>query len=471
MAVQHSRRSSRHGSLRARAEALVRQSPRPVAKASTAGLKRLVQELQIHQVELQMQNEELREAQLELSRSRVRLNELYDFAPVGYVTVDARDKMREVNLTACQMLGVARTILIGRTLAQFMDRKSADAFYRHCREVLAGHEAAPCEVFLHPTNGAPLVVEVRSIRFQEGSNSDPLCQTSLVDITERKRQEAELKQLNAHLEDRVADRTAKITELAEQLRQQLQARVQAEAAHKALARQLAEAQDAERARLSRDIHDQCGQELTSLRLHLDALSASRELAPSLRQLAKDIVALAERLMRSLHRLAWELRPSVLGDLGLDKTLQYYGEQWSQQSGVALTYSSRGLGESRLAPLLEATVYRIAQQALSNVAKHAAARQVRLEVQRRDKTVNLAVKDDGCGFDGAKAFEAGAQRGRLGLLGMRDRAELLGGRLIIESRPGQGTTLRAILPVDQTPETEAPAEGGRMAAPKRAKAKN
>ncbi len=97
--------------------------------------------------------------------------------------------------------------------------------------------------------------------------------------------------------------------------------------------------------------------------------------------------------------------------------------------------------------------------------------MRLEVQRRDDSLTLAVKDDGRGFDGAKAFEAGAQRGRLGLLGMRERAELLGGRLTVESRPGQGTTLRAALPIDQVPETEAPAEGVRLAARKRAKVKD
>ena len=157
--------------------------------------------------------------------------------------------------------------------------------------------------------------------------------------------------------------------------------------------------------------------------------------------------LAEGLMRDIHRLAWELRPSVLDDLGLERALQRLTEEWSQTTGVPVDFHTGGDLETRRLPHeLETTLYRIAQEALTNVARHAQAKRVSVLLERRPGYVSLIVEDDGRGFDAPGTPAAPAGAGRLGLLGMQERARLAGGTLTIESAPGAGATVFARLPL-------------------------
>jgi signal transduction histidine kinase len=158
--------------------------------------------------------------------------------------------------------------------------------------------------------------------------------------------------------------------------------------------------------------------------------------------------LVEGLMRDIHRLAWELRPPVLDDLGLDLALRRLTGDWSQNTGVPVDLHTGGdSGARRLPHEFETTLYRIAQEALTNAARHAQAKRVSVLLERRPGYVSLIVEDDGRGFDAPGMMGAPASPGRLGLLGMQERVRLAGGTLTIESAPGAGATVFVRLPLD------------------------
>jgi PAS domain S-box-containing protein len=232
--------------------------------------------------------------------------------------------------------------------------------------------------------------------------------------------------------------------------------VQLAAARDELRRALGAAEEGERQRLARELHDQLGQELTAFRLGLDdaarlaaahapALAAPD--APLARRLAQ-LQALAARLTAGVRYLALELRPPELDDVGFESALETYVAEWSGRYGVAAEVAVAGLApHGRTLPTeVASALYRIAQEALTNVAKHAAASQVSVIVEKPDGEVRLIVEDDGRGFDPDATARRVRRERRLGLAGMRERAALVGGTLQVESSPGAGTTVYVRLPV-------------------------
>jgi signal transduction histidine kinase len=217
-------------------------------------------------------------------------------------------------------------------------------------------------------------------------------------------------------------------------------RAQAEASRIRLLRRLVVAQEEERRRIARDLHDDLGQRLTALRLMLEALdgSASEGRAPSA-TIAKALQTLAG-IDQDLDFIAWELRPAALDDLELVKVLATYVEEWSRHAGIPAAFHARPGNLDRFAPEVEASVYRIAQEALHNVTKHAGASSVNVLLELRGPNLALVVEDNGIGFHPRAPSET-----MIGLSGMRERALAVGGTLEIEPTPGGGTTVLACIP--------------------------
>lgn len=174
---------------------------------SAEGTQRLVHELQVHQIELEMQNEELRRAQLELAQSRDRFADLYDFAPVGYLTLDADAVIRQANLTASALLGTERQRLVGKAFTRFVARDSQDVFYRHQRTVLGSDQKQTCELRLRRADGSTYPAQLEATRSEDPATRLRECRCVISDITPRKQAEAAMRQLNETLEQRVAERT------------------------------------------------------------------------------------------------------------------------------------------------------------------------------------------------------------------------------------------------------------------------
>jgi signal transduction histidine kinase len=270
---------------------------------------------------------------------------------------------------------------------------------------------------------------------------------------ERKRSEEALKHAEAalqleraQLEQRVRQRTTELSSANHALQTEILQRQRAEEAHRQVHRRLAEAQETERGRISRELHDRLGQNLTALKLGLHLLRKQGPFAAPVQDSIAKLETLAQDLMRDIHRLAWELRPSALDDLGLEMALRRYATEWSENAGVPVDFHSNGMDAQRLPLELETTLYRVTQEALTNIARHAAAKRVSLLLERHPHQVSLIVEDDGQGFEADSVIRASATQKKLGLLGMQERIKLVGGAFTIESTPGAGATVFARLPL-------------------------
>jgi len=246
------------------------------------------------------------------------------------------------------------------------------------------------------------------------------------DLTDQRDAADALKEAHAGIERGVEERTRA-------LQQQVVERTTAQEHASDLVRKLVTSQEDERARIARDLHDQIGQQLTALRLTLERLADEGR---SDGQLTR-AVTLAKNIDSELGFIAWELRPAVLDDLGLSAALPRFVKDWSEHYGVVAEYRGSGFSSGHLPREGEVAFYRIAQEALNNVAKHAHASRVDVMLESRDGSIVLVVEDDGVGFD-PSAVE-GDGRG-IGLVGMRERAALIGATLQIESAPGDGTSV-------------------------------
>ena len=228
------------------------------------------------------------------------------------------------------------------------------------------------------------------------------------------------------------------------------ARLQAE--RDSLRRRLAQAEEDERRRLSRELHDEVGQHLTALGLGLQALSDVAPPGSEVDRRAEQLRGIVSTMGRELHALAVHLRPKALDDFGLEAALAAFVDDWSRRSGIAIDLHAP-LDAARLAPAIESAIYRIVQEALTNVARHSGATRASVVVERRDGFAHAIVEDDGQGFDMATAndeAELGGGYAGLGLLGIRERVALLGGTVDIESSPGHGTTLFARILINGLP---------------------
>jgi signal transduction histidine kinase len=209
-------------------------------------------------------------------------------------------------------------------------------------------------------------------------------------------------------------------------------------------------QEKERKRIALELHDQMGQILTSVIMNLSVLGEADSVA-QFRDGLSDLREMAAQVLRQVHDLALELRPSVLDDLGLLPALRQLHKGFRDRFHLMIDFQVLGLDGQRLSSTIDTALYRIVQEALTNVARHAEAQSVSVLLEYRDDSVRLIVEDDGVGFDVATIVDAQA-RERLGLYGMRERAVLLGGTLTIESLPGTGTAIFVDIPL-QTGEAE------------------
>ena len=200
------------------------------------------------------------------------------------------------------------------------------------------------------------------------------------------------------------------------------------------------AQEEERKRIARELHDSTSQSLTSLMVGLRSLSDVCD-SSAVKQRAEELRAVAAHTLDEVHNLAVQLRPSVLDDVGLPAALERCVDDYQHRYNLSIDLAVRGLESARLPADVETALYRMVQEGLTNVARHAHAKTASVMIERRDGIVRAIIEDDGRGF------KMSAVHNRLGLYGIRERAELLGGKLTIESEEGKGTSLFVEIPVN------------------------
>ena len=266
------------------------------------------------------------------------------------------------------------------------------------------------------------------------------------DLTKQKQAEEELLRQHEELESIIAGRTAELAEANDALRVEIEERRNMEEERFALLQKIVTTQEDERRRIARDMHDSLGQQLTALRLKLASLKEQSLQGPGLDESIEDLQHLGAQVDAEVNFLVWELRPTVLDDLGLVAAIENYSREWSRHFGIPCEVHTAGFRRDRLDTNTETNLYRILQEALNNVFKHAQAKAASIVLEARRHEIVLVIEDDGIGFD-PEAQKRVSEAGRgLGLIGMRERAAIIGGNVEVEAAPGKGTTLYVNIPI-------------------------
>ena len=246
-------------------------------------------------------------------------------------------------------------------------------------------------------------------------------------------------------DDEIGQLAEAFNAMADELARAEEERKRREEMRSILLQRIIDAQEEERRRIARELHDEMGQALASLAVGLRNIEAARSRDEILAR-TSEMRNLIISTLEAVHELALELRPSVLDDLGLEAALRRYVREYQQRHNVRVDFQSIGLGDARLDPAVETNVYRIVQEALTNAAKYAEATQISVLLEKRESQLSVIVEDNGVGFAIAQLRNSTPGKEKLGLYGMRERATQLGGSMVIESEPGQGTAVYVRIPI-------------------------
>jgi PAS domain S-box-containing protein len=363
-------------------------------------------EVHVYEEELRAQNDALRDAQSELEQTRDRFVELYDFAPNAYLTLDPNGIILQVNLTGAAWLGRSKQAIEGLPILTFVGARHRERvldYLRVCRRS-RGESALTVDFTLANTEGRRDVQLVCRPVLKGGHAPNKLF-TAMVDITERVR-------------------------LA-------RAREEEAAARAALAGRLLSIQEEERLRIARDLHDNVGQQLTALRVKLALAKEAVGDAALVQARLDDAQAAANQLDQALDFIVAALRPSA-SEPGFVAAFEQFVRDWSTTFGIEVELHLGKIDEIGLSTTVQTHVHRIAQEALNNVYKHAKATRVSVIAERRGDELVLVIEDDGRGF--RTGGTSSRHQGGFGLAGMRERAQIIGGVLEIESAPRKGATV-------------------------------
>jgi PAS domain S-box-containing protein len=347
------------------------------------------------------------------ARKRERDNDLlrvamFERTPAGITMVDATGRYVQVNPAFVRMLGYSAEELAAKTFGEVTHPEDLEAGWRVFGELVQGQRnQADFEKRYIDRNGRVIWARNSVARLPDADGRLRYVVAMVEDITERRRAYEALREREALL--------------------------------RALSRRLVKAEEAERRRIARELHDRVGQNLSALNINLDIVLGQLEDAPSRRRL-EDSLALVDATLQSIENVMADLRPPLLDEYGIGAALAWYAEEYAQRTGIHVALDNAHDDGRALRPEAAVALFRIAQEALNNAAKHSAAKSIRVLVEDRDDEIVLSVSDDGKGFAAEQA-----PRGRWGMTTMRERAEAAGGRFSIQSSPGNGTTVRPAVP--------------------------
>jgi signal transduction histidine kinase len=247
-------------------------------------------------------------------------------------------------------------------------------------------------------------------------------------------------------DDEIGDLSSTFNKMASELSRMDRIRQEREQLRRQLLERVITAQEEERRRISRELHDSTSQSLTSLMVGLRMLETEKD-PRKVSDQAENLLSVVRHILDEIHELAVQLRPSILDDAGLVAALEHFALEYQKRFRIGIDFQSIGLNTNERLPMpIEISIYRIVQEALTNIAKYAQAKHVSILLKRGLEMISVIVEDDGVGFDSGETLRAGLKQRKLGLHGMQERADLLGGQVLIESNPGHGTAVYVRIPL-------------------------
>ena len=383
-----------------------------------------------------------------LRTSEIRYRRLFETAKDGILILDAdTGRIADANPFLLDLLGYSQAELLGRMLWEigpFRDiAASRDAFRKLQKMKYIRYDNLPLET----KDRRHKHVEFVSNVYRE--NGTKVIQCNIRDITLRHQAEEALADASKELEKRVDERTAELLIANKLMKKMLDEGKRAEERLsksrerlRNLTRRLQSLLEEERTRISREIHDELGQALTAMKMDL-SLIRKRLLSDGLAEPAakiQEIELAATRIIRTVRKIATDLRPGILDELGVVAAIKWMVKNFQNRTGIRCKVAVQGVDKIS-DPTRATAIFRIVQEALTNVMRHAAASQVNVSLERKDDTLIVEVRDNGVGIQEGRIFDSKS----LGLTGIRERVLLLGGEAAISGKPGEGTVVRVTLP--------------------------
>lgn len=380
---------------------------------------------------------------LRLSEGRVKI--LTDsFTDYAILSVDPKGVIVTWNPGGENIFGYSETEMIGRPIHDlFTPEDREESVPDHEMEEATRFGQARCERWQVKKDGSRFFASGVMVPLWVGGELSGYAKIA-TDLTEFRRQAEELQRAYEEMELRVNLRTQELADANKFLVDQINERRSAERLRIKLLQRIVTTQEDERRRIARDLHDQLGQRLTALRLKLSSLGGLCAGDAEMTSRVLRIQQIAELLDSEVSLIAWQLRPAALDELGLEVALETFVLEWARQNNKHAAFHNSGVEDLRLDAEVESQMYRIAQEALNNVAKHSDAKSASVILERVGQVLVLIVEDDGVGFDADSERSEG--RHRLGLSGMKERADLIEGEFEVESKPGRGTSIYVRVPI-------------------------
>ena len=384
------------------------RDPRLEEAAEELGI--CIEELRVSEEELHERDLRIVETTTNLQLEHKRYHDLFEFSPDGYIITNLAAVIEEANAIAVKMFNVRRELLVGKPLIVFVEKNSCAAVIRRIQQMSHRRSASAVkwQAEIKPRGKEVFVASITSSVIQDASGRRTGFRMAIRDVTDARKREQELR------------------DSREQLR--------------ALAARLQEIREEERNRLARDLHDEFGAALTALKLDLAWLKGHIAWAvPEVHQRIDAMSKLIDITTQSVNRTATMLRPRLLDHFGLMSAIEWQAHDFQDRSGIECHLQAE---EVELLGDRATALFRIFQESLTNVARHAEATKVEISLSRQNGCILLEIHDDGRGVTKEKISSSTS----LGLLGMRERAYAFGGDVKIESDDGEGTTVRVQIPL-------------------------
>jgi signal transduction histidine kinase/ActR/RegA family two-component response regulator len=415
--------------LRRQAEELIRQQ-QDVVSASPTDILELIHELRVYQAELEIQNDNLRQTQLDLSDLHHEFEDLYEFAPCGYVTINSKGIITRSNLTAAMLLDGLREGISYTGFNRYLVPGWEDFYINACKRAGETGGKQSLELLLNTKGETPLWVRADIIADRTEAGKVIQWRMVLADITSRKKAEEKIRTLNQTLEQRVAERTVELENRTRQLQQ--------------LALELADAEGHERRRIASILHDDFQQQLAYIKIELAMLQ--KDVDPKIGQRLEFLRHLIGESIEKSRNLSYKLNPPALHRNGLLVALDVLAQDMKDKHGLVVQV--RTLPDAEPDSLTLASIlYRSVMELLTNVSKHSGVDAAVVDLRSQNGMIHIRVEDFGSGFDYDTVRSRQGRGAGFGLYNIEDICNFLGGSMEIKTTPGKGCRVVLIVPRD------------------------